>query len=198
MTPGAPSPFGVLVVCTGNICRSPVVEARLAAGLPGSDVAVTSAGLHACTGEPIDPRMARQLDVPPPPGPARQLLVPMVAGAGLVLTMTRDQRRAVVTLVPAAIRRCFTVREFADLAVLARDGGALPAGASPGGLLAAVVSAAPRLRHLRPAGAADDVEDPHGRDDEVVTRVGEELRAAVDRLLSAIRVDVGAPARPAV
>jgi protein-tyrosine phosphatase len=177
----------VLVVCTGNICRSPAAEAWLAAGLAGSDVRVASAGLHACTGEPIAAQMARLLDVAPPRTPARQLGAATVARAGLVLTMTRDQRRSVVTLVPAAVRRTFTLREFADLAGAARAEGVLPPGATPGRALAAVVTAAPRLRPLRPAGAPDDVEDPHGRDDEVFARVAAEIRASVGRVLTTLR-----------
>ncbi|PRY49350.1 protein-tyrosine phosphatase [Geodermatophilus tzadiensis] len=187
MTTEAPVPFEVLVVCTGNICRSPAAEAWLAAGLAGSDVRVSSAGLHACTGEPIAEQMARLLDVAPPRTPARQLGAALVARAGLVLTMTRDQRRGVVTLVPAAVRRTFTLREFADLAGAARAEGVVPAGATPGRALAAVVTAAPRLRPLRPAGAPDDVEDPHGRDDEVFARVAAEIRESVDRVLATVR-----------
>jgi protein-tyrosine phosphatase len=131
--------------------------------------------------------MARLLDVPLPAGPARQLGADLVTRAGLVLTMTRDQRRAVVTLVPAAVRRTFTLLEFADLAVLARAAAALPDGAPPGEVLAAVVAAAPRLRHLRPAGAADDVEDPHGCDDGVFAEVAGQLRSAVERVVDAVQ-----------
>jgi protein-tyrosine phosphatase len=43
----------VLVVCHGNICRSPFAEAALRSRLPG--VAVHSAGLAAATGDPADP-----------------------------------------------------------------------------------------------------------------------------------------------
>jgi protein-tyrosine phosphatase len=189
VTGGTHARFDVLVVCTGNICRSPAAEAWLGAGLAGSDVDVASAGLHACTGEPIAPEMARMLDVPPPPRPARQLTAPLVTGAGLVLTMTRDQRRSVVTLVPAAVRRTFTLREFAELAVLARAGALLPAGRSPGRVLADVVAAAPRLRPLRSAGAPEDVEDPYGRDDAVFARVAGEIRQAVDQVLAAVSGD---------
>jgi protein-tyrosine phosphatase len=161
----------------------------LAAGLAGSDVDVASAGLHACTGEAMAPEMARLLDVPPPLRPARQLGASLVAGAGLVLAMTRDQRRAVVTMVPGALRRTFTLREFADLAVLARAGAVLPAGGSPGRVLADVVAAAPRLRPLRPAGATDDVEDPYGRENAVFARVAGEIRQAVDQVLEAVHGD---------
>ncbi len=186
MTAEPPGPFEVLVVCTGNICRSPAAEALLGAGLSGTRVAVSSAGLHACTGEPMAPQMARLLDVPPPDAPARQVSPAVLARADLVLAMTRDQRRALVTLVPAAVRRTFTLHEFTDLAELARADGLLPRAGRPDRALAAVVAAAPRLRPRRLPGIPDDVEDPHGRDDGVFARVAAELRDTVGRLLTAV------------
>ncbi|MGY1779060.1 arsenate reductase/protein-tyrosine-phosphatase family protein [Geodermatophilus sp. SYSU D01036] len=186
MTPGSPGAFEVLVVCTGNICRSPAAAAGLSAGLSGTRVAVSSAGLHACTGEPMAPQMTRLLDVPPPRTPARQVTPGMLARAGLVLGMTRDHRRALVTLAPAAVRRTFTLHEFTDLAELARADGLLPGYGPPDEAFAAVVAAAPRLRPRRCPGAPDDVEDPYGRDDEVFARVAAELRDTVGRLLAAI------------
>lgn len=44
----------ILVICTGNICRSPVGEALLRAQLP-ADFEVRSAGLGALVGSPADP-----------------------------------------------------------------------------------------------------------------------------------------------
>lgn len=60
------SPYRIIAVCTGNICRSPMAELMLteafaAAGLSG-DVVVDSAGTTAYeVGRPIDPRAARKL-----------------------------------------------------------------------------------------------------------------------------------------
>ncbi|WP_270888753.1 low molecular weight protein-tyrosine-phosphatase [Pedococcus sp. 5OH_020] len=57
----APSPYRVTVVCTGNICRSPMAEFLLRqrfdeAGL-GEEVAIDSAGTHSYeVGNPADPR----------------------------------------------------------------------------------------------------------------------------------------------
>ncbi len=46
----------ILVVCVGNVCRSPVAERLLAARCP--DLRVESAGLGALAGHPADPRAA--------------------------------------------------------------------------------------------------------------------------------------------
>lgn len=59
--PEAPPPFRVLMVCMGNICRSPTAEgvlrARLAAAGMAEWVLVDSAGTHAYhVGEPPDER----------------------------------------------------------------------------------------------------------------------------------------------
>jgi protein-tyrosine phosphatase len=60
------SPYRIIAVCTGNICRSPMAELMLAeafaaAGL-ASAVVVDSAGTTAYeAGRPIDPRAARKL-----------------------------------------------------------------------------------------------------------------------------------------
>lgn len=43
----------VLVVCVGNICRSPMAEGLLKRALPEANVA--SAGLGALVGQPADP-----------------------------------------------------------------------------------------------------------------------------------------------
>ena len=46
----------ILIVCVGNICRSPMAEVLLRKHLGGGDeVTVESAGLAALVGHPIDP-----------------------------------------------------------------------------------------------------------------------------------------------
>ncbi len=44
----------VLVVCAGNICRSPTAEYILKAKLAGKSISVSSAGLTALEGKPAD------------------------------------------------------------------------------------------------------------------------------------------------
>ena len=60
------SPYRIIAVCTGNICRSPMAELMLAAALEASGldgaVTVDSAGTTGYeAGRPIDPRAARRL-----------------------------------------------------------------------------------------------------------------------------------------
>lgn len=94
----------ILVVCIGNICRSPVAEAMLRAQLPNKHFA--SAGLGARVGEGVDPK-ARQLaetaGLNVAEHSARQLTPAMLQAADLVLVMSDGQRRAVAELSPTAL-----------------------------------------------------------------------------------------------
>lgn len=93
----------LLVVCTGNICRSPVGEALLRREL--TDCRVTSAGLGALVGEGVEPRARRLaeadgLDVSG--HVARQLDAAMVREADLLLVMSESQRLAIAERYPTA------------------------------------------------------------------------------------------------
>ncbi len=185
-----PHRFSVLVVCTANICRSPAAEAELRAALASSaDVAVSSAGLRARVGEPVAPGMAAVLGRTPQHFAARQVTPALVRTADLVLTMTRDQRSAIVGAVPAAVRSTFTLREFADLVGLAREHGAEVGDGTRGERLAALLALAPRFRSVREAGDHDDIEDPYGGAREDYERALAEIRAAVADLLTALEGD---------
>ena len=94
------------------------------------------------------------------------------------------RRRSVVTSVPAAVRRTFTLVEFADVAELA-EVDRLPGG--PAERIAAVLRAAPRARALRGGAPDDDIEDPYGRSADVFARVFAAIDSAVDSLLRVIR-----------
>ena len=118
--------FTILTVCSGNICRSPLAEQLLRAGLAGIDgVTVGSAGTIAMVGAGM-PAEAKALAVrygstDAESHQARQLDEQAIRDADLVLGLAREHRRAVVELVPAATRRTFTLREFARLAASVTD-----------------------------------------------------------------------------
>ena len=83
------------MVCEGNLCRSPLAERLLRLRTKGSDVHVTSAGVIAAVGEPIDPLAADELvrlGGDPEGFEARRLTPAMLEDADLVLTATRAIR----------------------------------------------------------------------------------------------------------
>ncbi len=118
----------ILTVCTGNICRSPLAEAVLAARLADLDLRVHSAGTQALVGHgmPSEARaLAERNGVTPVRAAAhraRLLTESLMYDADLVLTMTAQHTTAAVQLAPRRLHRTFTVREFARLAATLDDG----------------------------------------------------------------------------
>lgn len=114
-----PDRTGVLFVCTGNICRSPLAAQLAAArGLFGPGRSIDSRGLEAAVGVPMDPRAAacsRILGGDPSAARGRQLEASDLTRAALVLAMTRSQRDDLVRRFPAVLRRTFTLAEFTHL-----------------------------------------------------------------------------------
>lgn len=111
----------ILIVCEGNVCRSPYVErvlqARLDTAAPGR-FSVTSAGTAAVDGAPIFPRSAgaaRRHGADPDGFASTPLSAAALTGIDLVLTTERSHRAAVLDLAPALLRRTFTLREFERL-----------------------------------------------------------------------------------
>jgi protein-tyrosine phosphatase len=106
----------VLMVCSGNICRSPMAEgllrtrfARLGAGT------VTSAGIHALVGRPADPLAVgllaeRGVDISA--HRARQLTPDLLAASDLVLVMEDAHRRAIEGLSRASRGRVHLLGRF--------------------------------------------------------------------------------------
>jgi len=164
--------FGILFVCTGNLCRSPFAEvltrhllvtrlgattaARFSVSSAGTDVAIGTA-MHPSTRAELwpwglDGRAATA---------AAQLDAETIGSADLVLTADRGHRSAVVELHPAALATTFCLREFIRL-LAGVDPERLPA--DPVARAAATVTEAGHLRGtLSYTSPADDaVPDPAG------------------------------------
>lgn len=186
------SAFTVLLVCTGNICRSPLAErigrAHLAdrLGLDGGVFRLHSAGTAAVVGSAMHPHSAlvlRGLGGEPDGFVARQVTGELAAGSDLTLTMTREQRRQVLHRAPRQLARTFTLREAASLLGIVGEDVDLAGEtlAQRGrGLVREMAAARPR----RVSDDSDDVRDPIGFPIEVHQQVGELIAGVLLPLLT--------------
>jgi protein-tyrosine phosphatase len=188
----------VLVVCTGNVCRSPYAALRLRDRLrrSGSRIEVSSAGTHAMVGAPVAKEIARALSREGVDGSAwraRQLVVEDIDRAGMIVALTRDHRSLVTLALPRASRRVFTLRQLARLIDLEQ----LPRGPveDPLGVLAR--HCAERRGLTAPSAEEDDdVVDPWGRSASTFERSLSQMRPGVAKLGDALEIltaDNGAP-----
>ncbi len=118
-------PRKIVVVCSGNTCRSAMGEALLRRALveelgPGAEeIRVVSAGILANEGDPASANAIaamRELGMDITSHRARGLSAEVLEGAELVLTMTSAHKRAVLAQHPWLEGRVMTANEFADLA----------------------------------------------------------------------------------
>jgi protein-tyrosine phosphatase len=173
--PGDPAarPFRVLFVCVGNVCRSPVGERLLASRLPADRFEVSSAGVGAMVGYAMSRYAAEELRAfggDPTGFAARQLTTDDLQDSDLVLTATRRLRSQVLAEVPGALRRTFTILEFAALTQQAEGG-------TPG----EIVEWAGAHRSSV-AGVDQDVPDPYRRGREAHAVAAQAIDAAVQQI----------------
>jgi protein-tyrosine phosphatase len=115
---------------------------------------------------------------------ARQLTDDLVRAANLVLTATREHRSAVVDLLPAAVRRTFTLREFARL-LAGADLGSLP-GSTALRLTSAIAYALTQRGRVQASSEDDGVVDPFGAPDSVYAESFRSIRSAVTDISRAV------------
>jgi protein-tyrosine phosphatase len=169
----AAEPFRVLFVCIGNVCRSPVGERLLASRLPSDRFDISSAGVGAMVGYAMSKYAAAELQSyggDPTGFAARQLTPGMLEVADLVLTATREVRSRVLAEVPGALRRTFTILEFAALAEEAEAGTADQLVKWAG------------VHRSRAAGVEQDVPDPYRRGPEEHARAAGMIDAAIQQI----------------
>ncbi len=156
------------MVCTANICRSPMAEALLRneLGRVGLQANVTSAGFLP-GGRPVHPHSVEALLIDhglavDTGRHSRQIDTDLLRHTDLVLTMTREHVRRIVEIEPGAFVRAFTFKELVRRAstVERRPGG----GEVLAAWLGRVASSSGRsARDLLGADVADDVADPIGQ-----------------------------------
>ncbi|MCK0112301.1 low molecular weight phosphatase family protein [Ornithinimicrobium sp. F0845] len=185
-------PARLLTVCTGNVCRSPLLERVLQRRLDQrwgtGRYEVSSAGTHALVGQAMDERSADLLQSfggSPDGFVARRLTARLIADADLVLVATTAHRGLVIREHPPALRHTFTFREL----------GALTDTLTADPVVAGDLPPAERLRALaatligrRGPGVVrePDIVDPYRRDDRVYRQMAEEIRGALPSVFRAL------------
>lgn len=102
----------ILTVCVGNICRSPTAEYLFRQQLGATDVQLSSAGLGALVGHPIDPTAQQLLAEHGIDGQAhraRQLTAAMLREADLVLGMESSHVAAMTRFAPETSGKVFVL-----------------------------------------------------------------------------------------
>lgn len=115
----------ILMVCIGNICRSPMAAGLLASRL--ADLDIRSAGLDALVGMPADPlaRIAmsrRGVDIEG--HRATQLDSGLCAGADIIMVMDAQQKRFIESTYHVTRGRVFRLGEFQNCEIFDPYGGA--------------------------------------------------------------------------
>jgi protein-tyrosine phosphatase len=180
MPPDSDGAFGVLFVCTGNICRSPTAEAlarRELARYPGAPLQLSSAGSHALEGNPAASRSmlaASSRGASLERHFARELTRRRVRAADLILCMAAEHRPFVLSYDRAAAGKTFLLASFARVASqwdwLAT---------SPADLVALAAE------HAREQ-PGDDIDDPLGQSPEAYAACAERLDSLVIPVIAAL------------
>ena len=95
----------ILIVCVGNICRSPTAEYLFRHHLSAAGASIESAGLGALVGKPMDPLALQILSEHGVDGSAhraRQITAAMLRDADLVMAMEREHVARLMRLAPEA------------------------------------------------------------------------------------------------
>ncbi len=105
----------ILVICTGNTCRSPMAEAWLNARLAAYDWWAKSAGVAAWPGQPASPEAVaamKELDINLSAHASRPLTEELVHEADILLAMTQGHCHEILRRFPEAANKTFLLDSF--------------------------------------------------------------------------------------
>ena len=180
----------VLVLCTGNVCRSPYIERRLRHALKDTDITVTSAGTGALEGDPIDPgstRLLKAAGVESGDFSARQVTRELLDEADLVIAASREHIGQAAQLAPSVLRKGFAWLDLGDLL----DGVSTEDIASwPAGTRAAQVAAEAMARRAAVSPRTDEeatIVDPFRQDQRVFSSMEQQVLRALPVIVGALR-----------
>ena len=168
----ASHPLNVLFVCTANICRSPFMEQAARALAGEARITFASTGTHGQVSQPMDNAMAATLTSSDPAFRSQAMSRDLVDRADLILTAESSHRSFVMEEHPHALRKVFTLGQFARVAQ-----------AEPDLRGRALIEAAGKGR--TPTLPEDDIDDPYRRGNSAA-------RAAAGKMSTMLSVVVAA------
>jgi protein-tyrosine phosphatase len=165
LVPSVRMPKRVLMVCTANVCRSPMAAAMLQHHLDAADVdvVVSSAGTNDSNDLAVDPHAVAALaewGIDLRAHHPRVLTTDIAAtdGADLIVTMQRQHLRHGVALDNRTWQRSFTLREL-----VRRITGTTANAATDFAAWTSMLSAGRKAAEMMGDSAVDDVNDPYGQ-----------------------------------
>lgn len=187
----------ILLVCTGNTCRSPMAEAMLRklSQDAGLELEVRSAGVSTMNGLPMSPNSREVLkrkqlqDVIQ----SSSITEELVEEADLVLTMTVSHKRMLLQAYPEAVDKTFTLKEYIadDLSTqkLLDERNALLTDLQMKSVLGEKITddEKARLIALESQMPSFDIADPFGGSLQEYEECAQEIEAALHRLVYKLR-----------
>lgn len=187
-------PIEILIVCTGNTCRSPMAEGLLREKLArrGIDAEVSSAGLisdgTSATDTAVTTMADRGIDIDD--HRSRRIRSEMLEEADLIVAMTREHVREVAVMRPDLYEVTFTLKE---LVRRGEEAGPRASGEALGPWLTGLHAARSPRDHLG-ASLVDDVADPVGQGPRVYEITADELDDLTSRLVDLLWQEVSSEA----
>ncbi len=105
----------ILVVCIGNICRSPTAEALFKSRLAQRGIEVSSAGIHALVDKPMDSTALQVLRVHGGDNAdhqGRQLTREHLQQADVILTMEKGHMESIARMAPEVRGKTFLLGKW--------------------------------------------------------------------------------------
>ncbi|MCE0493291.1 low molecular weight protein-tyrosine-phosphatase [Vibrio salinus] len=110
----------ILIICTGNICRSPYAKEKLHNLLPDKQVdsagiATLKSGLQDQAAEPVAVKVAIEFGIDISFHRAKQVTLDLVIQYDLILAMEREQIEALCDQIPTARHKSFLLGHWIGL-----------------------------------------------------------------------------------
>ena len=114
--------MNIVIVCTGNTCRSPMAEAILKdilvkRGERIEEFNITSAGISTIDGLDASKHSIsalKEMNIDLKEHKSQLLTLDLIEKADLILTMTKSHKHIILNSVPQFSNKVFTLKEFAD------------------------------------------------------------------------------------